>query len=138
MNFLQRKIKSLVLKFINSDLFIYTQKSWFSYQKQKVHHSFVYDTSVHSLLTDQIYISVLAQEEDPLSMCLYGISNIKVSSVFILKLNHYNLISPPHTGFFLYNLEQFSNFGETILKSYCYLSGYWEVCVSGLVIQLLQ
>lgn len=138
MNSLQRKIKSLVLKFINSDFFIYTQKSWFSYQNQKGHHSFVYDTTVHTLLTDQIYISVLAQEEDPLSMCLYGISNIKVSLVFILKLNHYNLINPPHTGFFLYNLEQFSNFGETFLKSYCYFSGYWEVCVSGLVIQLLQ
>lgn len=89
---------------------------------------------MHTLLTDQIYISVLVQEEDPLSMCLYGKSNIKVSLVFILKLNHYNLINPPHTDFFLYNLEQFNNFGETILKSYCYFSGYWEVYVSGLVI----
>ena len=31
MNSLQRKIKILVLKFINSDLFIYTWKSCFSY-----------------------------------------------------------------------------------------------------------
>ena len=93
---------------------------------------------MHTLLTDQIYISVLAQEEDPLSMCLYGVSDIKVSSIFTLKLSHYNLINPPHTGFFMYIPEQFSNFGEIILKSYCYFSGYWEVYMSGLVIQLLQ